>query len=435
MINKLIYLILTISLVSAQYWKPYHKEESEKYQNINIDFEAIDRQAQLQPIESINRDMLTHEIIGYLPYWEYANYINLDYELLTQINYFSAELDPYGNIINNHNWNNLYLVAYAHDRNVKVKLCATLFGQNELTILLSDSLNRQNAINNLLELVINKNADGIDIDFELLPTSQRDNLVLFMQDLSTAFHNEMDNPIITMATPAIDWNNAWDYDSLAQISDGLFIMGYNYFYSGSSTAGPVSPLGGYFYDLEYTVNDYIQKTDSQLDKIILGLPYYGYDWPVIDNSLNSFTTGSGLARTYSSAEPMAQNLGYIWNNESSTAWFPYQDALEWRQCWYDDSLSLSHKYQFAIDNQLAGVGIWALGYDNGYDDLWGALYDNFIYSLEGDINIDGIINVIDIILIVNMILGTEEPLDSADLNNDGEVNILDIIEIIFIILN
>ena len=131
----------------------------------------------------------------------------------------------------------------------------------------------------------------------------------------------------------------------------------------------------------------------------------------------------------------AQNLGYIWNNESSTAWFPYQDALEWRQCWYDDSLSLSHKYQFAIDNQLAGVGIWALGYDNGYDDLWGALYDNFIYSLEGDINIDGIINVIDIILIVNMILGTEEPLDSADLNNDGEVNILDIIEIIFIILN
>ena len=435
MINKIIYLILTITFVSAQYWKPYHKEESEKYQNINIDFETIDRQAQLQPIESINRDMLTHEVIGYLPYWEYADYINLDYELLTQINYFSAELDPYGNIINDHNWNNLYLVTYAHDRNVKVKLCATLFGQNELTILLSDSLNRQNAINNLLELVINKNADGIDIDFELLPISQRDNLVLFMDNLSTAFHNEMDDPIITMATPAVDWNNAWDYDSLAQITDGLFIMGYNYFYSGSSTAGPVSPLGGYFYDLEYTVNDYIQKTDSQLDKIILGLPYYGYDWPVVDNSPNSFTTGSGLAQTYSLAEPMAQNFGYIWNNESNTAWFSYQDALEWRQCWYDDSLSLSHKYQFAIDNQLSGVGIWALGYDNGYNELWGALYDNFIYSLEGDINVDGIVNVIDIILVVNMVLGMEESINNADLNNDGDINILDIIEIIFIILN
>ena len=40
-------------------------------------------------------------------------------------------------------------------------MCDTLFGQNDRTILLSDSLNRQNAINNLLELVINKNPDGI----------------------------------------------------------------------------------------------------------------------------------------------------------------------------------------------------------------------------------------------------------------------------------
>ena len=435
MINKIIYLILAVNLISAQYWKPYHKEESEKYQNINIDFEAIDRQAQLQPIESINRDILTHEVIGYLPYWEYADYINLDYELLTQINYFSAELDPYGNVINNHNWNNLYLVTYAHDRNVKVKLCATLFGQNELTILLSDSLNRQNAINNLLELVVNKNADGIDIDFELLPTSQRDNLVLFMQDLSTAFHNEMDDPIITMATPAVDWNNAWDYDSLAQITDGLFIMGYNYFYSGSSTAGPVSPLGGYFYDLDYTVNDYIQKTDSQLDKIILGLPYYGYDWPVVNDEPNSSTNGLGVARVYSDAESMAQNFGYVWNSQSHSPWFSYQDNLEWNQCWYDDSLSLSHKYQFAINSDIAGVGIWALGYDDGHDELWGALYDKFIYLLEGDINDDGIINVIDIILVVNMVLGIENPSDLADLNNDGEINILDIIEIIFIIIN
>ena len=114
-----------------------------------------------------------------------------------------------------------------------------------------------------MNLVVSKNADGIDIDFELLPTNQRENLVLFMEELSFAFHLEMEYPIITMATPAIDWSNAWDYEALAEITDGLFIMGYNYFYSGSSNAGPVSPLGGYFYDIEYTVNDYIDKTNGQ----------------------------------------------------------------------------------------------------------------------------------------------------------------------------
>ena len=131
-----------------------------------------------------------------LPYWEYSSYPELNFNLLTQLNYFSAELDQYGNIVNDHNWNNLYLVPYAHERDVKVKLCATLFGQAPLTTLLSDSIYRQNAINNLVELVINKNADGVDIDFELLPSSQRENLVLFMEELSEIFHNQMEDPIM-----------------------------------------------------------------------------------------------------------------------------------------------------------------------------------------------------------------------------------------------
>ena len=110
-------------------------------------------------------------------------------------------------------------------------------------------INLRLRIQNLLQKVTDKNADGIDIDFELLPYSQRDNLVLFMQELTESFNSILEDPIITMATPAVDWSNAWDYDQLAQITDGLFIMGYNYFYSGSSTAGPVSPLGGYYYDI------------------------------------------------------------------------------------------------------------------------------------------------------------------------------------------
>ena len=63
-----------------------------------------------------------------------------------------------------------------------------------------------------------------------------------------------------MATPAIDWSNSWDYNMLAQITDGLFIMGYNYQWSGSSTSGPTSPLTGSGYTLTWTVNDYLNKT-------------------------------------------------------------------------------------------------------------------------------------------------------------------------------
>ena len=267
---KLFLILFTI--IYSQDWKPFHLEELTNHQNIFINYHQIDISVYDSP--NLHRNTLSHKIIGYLPYWEYDSYPYLDYSLLTEINYFSAELNEYGNIINDHNWDNIGFIEYAQSQGVKVKLCATLFNSNSLETLLSSSLNRTNAINNLLNKVLSRNADGVDIDFEMVPSNQRENLVLFMQQLSDTFHANMDDPIITMATPAIDWSNAWDYNGLAQICDALFIMGYYFLYSGSQTAGPVSPLGGYFYDLDYTVQDYIDKVGNQLDKVILGLPYY-----------------------------------------------------------------------------------------------------------------------------------------------------------------
>ena len=60
------------------------------------------------------------------------------------------------------------------------------------------------------------------------------------------------------------------------------------------------------------------------------------------------------------------------DSESQTPWYKYENPT-WFQTWYDDSLSLSKKYDFAISKKLGGVGIWALGYDDGYDELWNAL--------------------------------------------------------------
>jgi len=47
------------------------------------------------------------------------------------------------------------------------------------------------------------------------------------------------------------------------------------------------------------------------------------------------------------------------------------------QGWYDDSLSLSLKYDFAINNDLLGVGIWAMGYDGSNPELWDLLSAKF----------------------------------------------------------
>ena len=423
-------IVLLLSVSISQTWTPYHNQELVKNRLISIDYDLIDSRVQNDDNFRENRQ-LTHEVIGYLPYWQYETYPFLDYSLLTQINYFSAELNGYGDIINDHNWNNIAFIDYAQERGVKVKLCATLFVSSELTTLLSSNINRANAINNLLDKVILRGADGIDIDFELVPSSQRENLVIFMEELSEAFNQALDSPIITMATPAVDWSNAWDYNQLAQITDGLFIMGYNYFYAGSQTAGPVSPLGGYFYDLEYSVEDYVNKTNNQLDKLILGLPYYGYDWPVVSSLENANTSGSGEAKTYTQANNMANIYGSSYNETSNAPWISYNDS-NWQQCWYDDSLSISIKYEYAKSSNLAGVGIWALGYDSNSAQMWGSIEDQFSIFIQGDLNGDNIVNVVDIVQLVNTILENEYS-SSMDLNNDSIVNVLDILILVNII--
>ena len=422
-----------INFAWAQFWTPYHNEQLSSYKDYDFNYLLADNLAKNIPLTNA-KNTLSHDIIGYLPYWQYDSYLNLDYNLLTQINYFSAELNEYGDIVNDHNWDTIDFISFAQDRGVKVKLCATLFGSAQLSSLLSNPSYRTNAIENLLNKVLFRNADGVDIDFELLPSSQKQNLNLFMEELSSTFHEFIEDPIITMATPAVDWSNAWDYNSLATITDGLFIMGYNYFYSGSENAGPVSPLGGYFYDLEYTVDDYINKTEGQLDKLILGLPYYGYDWPVEDALINSNTTGSGDAKTYEQAISMANTYGYLYDEPTNAPWISY-NINNWQQCWYDDSLSISIKYKFAKDNGLKGVGIWALGYDNNSLEMWGSIADQFENYIFGDLNDDTLVNVVDIIVLVNIILENSSIPSNADLNNDNIVNIQDIIILVNIILD
>ena len=323
------------------------------------------------------RQELTHEIFGYLPYWEYNSYSDLRYNLLTTIAYFSAEINSNGSISNDHHWPASSLISKAHTNGVKVVLCATLFDKTALGTLLSNQTYRTNCVNNLLTSVRQAGGDGVNIDFEGVPAAQRNNLVTFMQQLADSFRTYIPDAQISMASPAVDWSGAWDYNSLAGICDFLFIMGYDYYYSGSSTSGPNSPLTGGSYNITNTVNTYINAVGSgQTKKILLGIPYFGFEWPTESYTAKSNTTGKGSSIFYDGAETDAAQYGKNWHSASQTPWYCYYN-MQYYQGWYDDSLSLALKYTFAKSKNLGGVGMWALGYDGARSELWDALASAF----------------------------------------------------------
>ena len=361
--------------VFAQEHPSIHKIQLEYYNNNYIESHSQDTREPI--ISKQNRSSgPNREVFGYHPYWMGTSWQNYNYNLISTIAYFSAEATPTGNLSNLHGWPVAGLINLAHTNGVNVVLCVTLFDNGDLVTLLSDPSYRQNLINNLLTQVQAGNADGVNVDFESFPSSQKQNMVQFITDLTSTFHAEIPGSQVTLATPAVDWNNGWDYNALATISDGLFIMGYNYYYGGSSTTGPIAPLYANGISVSWTINDYLNKTNNQSDKLMIGCPYYGFEWPTSSGSSGASTIGNGSAKFYAEMEGNALSYGKLWDESSQTPWYRYQNP-NWYQGWYDDSLSLSYKYDYAIENDLLGVGIWAMGYDGNNPELWELLSTKF----------------------------------------------------------
>ena len=318
---------------------------------------------------------LAREVFGFHPYWMGIAWQKYRLSLLTTIAYFGADISATGEIVDAHNWPVNSLITAAHSAGVRVVLTAILFNSSDISTLLESSINRNRLIQHLTTSVENAGADGVNIDFEGVPGSQRTNLVTFLRDLSDVFHARIPDSRVTIDVPAVDWHSAFDYQALAEACDGLMIMGYDYHWSQSPTTGPVAPLTGWgTYNLTWTVNNYLDKTEGARDKLILGLPYYGYQWTADSKEPGASVIGTGEPKTYAQAEGLAESLGKLRSDQGGQIpWYRYAETTTWQQGWYDDSLSLSLKYDFANLMGLGGVGIWALGYDGDRTELWDAL--------------------------------------------------------------
>ncbi|MEA3287102.1 MAG: glycosyl hydrolase family 18 protein [Candidatus Marinimicrobia bacterium] len=320
----------------------------------------------------------SHVVFGYHPYWNGTAWLNYEYNMLSHIAWFGLNMSSSGSITNSHGWPINGLVDLAHSHGVKVIVTVTQFDNSAIGTLLGNAASRQTAINNLISAVSQGNADGVNIDFEFVPTASRNNFNTFIHDLTVAFHDQIPGSEVSIAMPSVDWWNSYDYDYLSDNSDGLMIMAYGYYWSGSANAGPLSPLnsGLSSWYIRRTVEDYLTKTGDDGSQLILGLPWYGRDWPVSSTAMGAPTTGSGSSILYSAAEANAQSYGKHYNANAPSAWYNYNSG-GLRQVWYDDSLSLATKYNYAKEVEIKGIGIWALGYDGGRAEIWGGLSDAF----------------------------------------------------------
>ncbi|MGH2356567.1 MAG: glycosyl hydrolase family 18 protein, partial [Candidatus Limnocylindria bacterium] len=350
---------------------------------------------------------LRREVFGYLPYWSLNStaLASLDYSLVSTIAYFGVAAYSDGTLARTAQgtptagwtgWTSSHMTNVtnsAHARGVKVVLTVTMMVWNGdysgMTAFLGSPSARANLISEIAGTLQDRNADGINLDFEPVPTSLRSQYTSFVREVKSGLTAAGVGSFLTVATMAgaATWSTGYDVVGLSAsgAADALMVMSYDYSWSGSARAGGVAPIDSpYIFDVRQALTDHLAIVPP--GKLIWGVPYYGRGWTTQSELQNAYACktvelcpaaaaaaiGMSWAPTYATALGLAGQHGRLWDATGQVPWYRYFDGglNTWKQVYYDDGASLGAKYALVEGNGLRGIGIWALLMDAGRPELW-----------------------------------------------------------------
>ncbi len=364
-------------------------------------------------------------VLGFLPHW--VDRRHLRHDLLTDIACFAIEFHPDGTIKDAHGWPWIDDLNRAHEAGVRTHITAQLFGAGDLKRFLADSAARRRFHHALGTAAVVAGAGGVVIDFE----GNSNNgwaapMPGFAAELRAYLAAEAPGTQLSFAVPAVNWGEHWDLAALADASDYLIIMAYDYAGSWSDRAGPSSPLSGGNQNLTATLQrEYGAVAEASPEKLVVALPHYGNHW------LTESSRPGAKARkwvdfvTYSAGQRLLATHEPQWDADSQTPWLRWRDREGWHQVWYDDARSFRLKADLVRREGLAGIGIWALGFSGAHPDLWRGIERLFVIPSRcvGDLNDDGRVDGDDLHRLIQAYGET----DAGDLNADGVTDQADLL--------
>jgi spore germination protein YaaH len=216
-------------------------------------------------------------------------------------------------------------------------------------------------IANLVQLAVTKGYDGIDLDYENLSASDRPAFTDFVNGLGRALHASgklLTVNVYAKTSEPGTWSGpqAQDWWAIGQAADQVRIMAYEYHWA-TSGPGPISPIGW--------VNDVLGFARSTMaaDKVVQGVPLYGYDW----------VGQSGVDIVWEQADTLAKQsrTTVTWDADSASPWFDYSAKGTRHTVWFENGSSVDARLRANAAYGAGGVTLWRLG---GQDPgVWSAL--------------------------------------------------------------
>lgn len=242
-----------------------------------------------------------------------------------------------------------------------------------ISSIVNNQENKERLIQNMLTLMKQKGYQGVDIDFEFILAEDRDAFTAFVRQVAEAmrsngFHTSVALAPKTSAEQRGLLYEGKDYRAIGEAADHVLLMTYEWGY----TYGPpmaVAPIDQVRRVVEYAL------TEIPAEKIDLGIPNYGYDWPL------PYERGITRARTIGNIEAVriaVENGSRIeFEDTSGSPNFRYTDSLTGvvHEVWFEDVRSLQEKFNLINEFGLRGCGYWQIM--QWFRANWLLLYNNF----------------------------------------------------------
>lgn len=332
------------------------------------------------------------QVIGFLPYW-LLDKAQVDYsKYVTTLAYFGVTIHSDGSIQKLANaqetepgWFALKsgkvdsLLQAA--KNSKLTLSLVAFnGDDESIARLLDNpvIHAKNFVKDIIPIMEKYDFTDLNIDIESITEASLEGQLRFTKFIKTV-REELDNKRVGTLSIDVTTNafmktntNLINPGKIEPYIDHFIIMTYDYHFAGSFVTGPVAPLAGARTIAELDTKVVVEQAITMVskDKIILGIPLYGYEWETIGTSPRAaIVPGTGIAASSSRVEKFLATCASCsaqLDTEAQEQYIIYKDENTgtYHQIFYPTESSTQKKINLVNQNNIGGLALWALGYED-----------------------------------------------------------------------
>ena len=331
-------------------------------------------------------------IVGYYAWWMKGHWLEMDLSLYDRIIFFTTTPGTDGHLQARNGWPHAWVnfLRKTDSLDVPVVPALALLEPDSIKTLFSSPESIQTLLDTSLELIEESGGTGIHLDIELFESvsdSLRDRFIGFTDSLAVQALRTWPNVKLSLFAPAFEYDGLYDLSRIHVGYSQIMVQGYDLHWQTGPKAGPVSTLSGWGGSNWKDIVARYQKAGIEPGRMIMTIPYYGYEWPVVSNELGTSTRGEARIVTFAETDSLTlpnyrisvQNrvaeFGMSRDSVSGSPYYAFSDSSGWWQGWYEDQTSLEHKYQFIRDAALKGIATFPMGYDKGILDAhWNTFF-------------------------------------------------------------